>query len=172
VKRRLFTLLAAISLLLCAAMGVLWVRSCFQYDEIYLPGFVSSLSWRGGVVFDYRRDPHDDPVEWLHGPASEYDPNGWQVDEGINEHLVFRALGFGASRIDLGLGTGAFAYRLQLPDWFLIGVTAMLPATRLWMLHCARRRTRRGACLACGYDLRATPDRCPECGTIAAQEGR
>jgi hypothetical protein len=50
----------------------------------------------------------------------------------------------------------------------IILFASIIPAIRLgfWsgsMLR-ARRRKERGQCLNCGYDLRASPDRCPECG--------
>ena len=49
-------------------------------------------------------------------------------------------------------------------QYYLIGV-AIRKLTN-WRLY-RRRRLTSGLCLKCGYDLRATPDRCPECGTPA-----
>lgn len=54
--------------------------------------------------------------------------------------------------------------------------TALLPVLArgvLWLVMASpvsvvERRRRAGRCLRCGYDLRASPERCPECGSTAA----
>lgn len=64
--------------------------------------------------------------------------------------------------------------RTLLISWFtLLGGLTILPLARGTLFlrrHSRRARWKRnGCCLKCGYDLRATPDRCPECGHVPRQ---
>jgi hypothetical protein len=60
-----------------------------------------------------------------------------------------------------------YGYTAVAVPWWLLSAVSGLPVGLV-----VRRRLRRaaeapGRCRGCGYDLRATPDRCPECGRSA-----
>jgi len=53
-----------------------------------------------------------------------------------------------------------------IPYWFAILVPGAIAFAGAFWKRRDRRRLSGGLCARCGYDLRATPQRCPECGTI------
>jgi len=223
VRRRLLNLLTALSMLLCVAVAVLWVRS---YGSV---GSLPPEIPRGGTVFINCRGQlllvhhaaNAEPsgrtpaeriaslrVTWgtttarlSGGPgcpqvlikALVFDPDAaWDTQDGLPRTILSRpyvfvpvaegctaANGFGFAARSAQLPTagvppkhlalwqriGTVVRVLGVPHWFLLLVTAALPAQ--WLRRHHRRtggRRRPGLCLACGYDLRATPRRCPECG--------
>src|SRR4051812_47538286 len=62
---------------------------------------------------------------------------------------------------------------------YLVGLPFYLVSTLaiIWIVTDIRARKRRGRiarglCPSCGYDIRATPDRCPECGAMLSARTR
>ena len=55
-------------------------------------------------------------------------------------------------------------WTVGLPFWFLAILLAVAPAIKLRLAFARRKSRRAGLCPTCGYDLRASQGRCPECG--------
>jgi hypothetical protein len=58
---------------------------------------------------------------------------------------------------------------IVLPHWCLALIFTIVPAYFFQQVRRRRRREQSGLCRACGYDLRATPNLCPECGIHASR---
>lgn len=58
---------------------------------------------------------------------------------------------------------------VQAPIWMLIVLTGAWPVVRVGLCGARRvrsaRRQRHGLCVECGYDLRGSGGKCPECGS-------
>jgi hypothetical protein len=66
-----------------------------------------------------------------------------------------------------GGGDRRVQWAVAVPLWAPAALFAFAPAISVWRACRRRRRRHTGLCPACGYDLRATPDRCPECGAAS-----
>jgi hypothetical protein len=155
-----------LSVVLCIAAAGLWVRSHRRMDVVrrWDAGRRTEeifLSNAGKVQLYANRYVHD-PVASLPAGAGvrrgAYDVKPGLLDD-PSAWLGFRAhLGRGTPP-DYGVG-------VTLPDWFIVAMAAALPGVRALRRTLYGREPGPGTCAKCGYDLRATPERCPECGTM------
>jgi hypothetical protein len=187
VKRRLLNLLTLLSLLLCVAMAALWVRSfvsadTWTWERTSATGRtdefeVESGNGRVGLfssMRDYRDSvplpPSADDGRLLFTHIAE----GRRAIHAPDGQSLWNRIGFSFQSQHysrLHRGVIPFTYRewwLTLPLWLPAMATAFLPAVRLAGCRLRRRGSNDRLCSSCGYDLRATPDRCPECGTSTA----
>jgi hypothetical protein len=182
VRKRLFTFAAGVSLVLFSAVLLLWGRSYFRSDWIDADTHSRAGWYRWQCRFrsdsglwllaiNQERMPGPAHVEWLR--ERPYFIGSWQASAAsewvIRNHQsrsIWNRLGFSCAKW-LVWGTG---YEVTAPFWVVAATLGALSIPRVVALARSwRRRSRisRGQCALCGYDLRATPDRCPECGGVA-----
>ena len=187
-KRRLLNVLTAVSLLLCVAVIALWVRSYWCFDQLARQRLDATGRLRGVQANSYRG------ALAIHSLLLDRTfPGAERWVDGFHYSRLRGGPGWGAydpttTKVHAGFGSGEFRYRIGtgppgsagaqiiwgtarvwvVPYYALALATAAPPAAGAWRLWKRHRAHPPGSCRACGYDLRATPGRCPECGTITA----
>jgi hypothetical protein len=196
-KRRLFNLAAVASFLLCLGAVAAWVDGYWEFrvGAIELGKIaVSIVSDHGNITFTAvrfreRASPWRDSLRpvfkgvglsedsdygtgmravlgdsgsfsiLMHTPANTW--HGFAIEHETDFLPGMRQIRFDWANPDYRV------LHISAPSWFLVLIASMLPT--VWMIDRRKQRHRviGNHCEKCGYDLRATPDRCPECGTVS-----
>jgi hypothetical protein len=179
-RRRLFTYLSALSLLLCVATVILWVRTHRKVDSFKFS--LGGQKWRaasmdGRLFIDNSPEVADEPdeltkwrIEYTAALETATRQRDWDLDK-------FRA--FDASFHAIKPPGKEELKPLDIGHGWAVTILAGLPAMwglatclRFQRYHRRLRRAAYGFCWSCGYDLHATPDCCPECGAVPYAKAR
>lgn len=197
ILRWLLNATSAPSLLLCISTCVLWARSYTHNDNIgrriwvltnqgreYLYGSVLSSCVGGLMIVPYCGSPDGHRIqldapeppdwEWYSDNRGMYYPI-FRPD--IRTSIGERGFKWGSKRFQIAYSTlptyndnPYVSISMTAPHWAWAAALMILPV--FWVLKFVRVRRGHfgpGLCPCCGYDLRATPDRCPECGLVASE---
>lgn len=197
-KRRLFTIVSVLSLVLCIGSTAMWVRSYWFIDWLYYtvehgtvrPDIHATscgvLPHRGEIEIDWIRDSLFPTSVHERGPwncnhidirdddryfEAQFDMIDSDEQVRIREPIrSWMGIGYGS---DVGppMSVGPpeaprNVHFLTVPYWLVTVTFSLLPALLILRTIHRNKRTQSGHCVTCGYDLQATPDRCPECGSV------
>jgi hypothetical protein len=148
-RRRLSNLATGASLIAAMVLSGFWIRGFWARDQVALP-----MGHRYYVVsvFPHHLYLDSDPA-WngMRGSAQFGLAQYPAVSKYLELRLINRSMG---------------AWSLAMPIWLPLMFALAMPGWWAAKFVQNRRWSGPGVCSICGYDLRATPDRCPECGTV------
>jgi hypothetical protein len=177
-----FNIVAGVSLVLCVATVVSWAYSYINplwresiwkekrgQDEAQI--FFSIACCRGQIFVEWSTVIPPLSASYLmwhnHSDYAARRTAEIRVD-------AWGGIGFYLSRSSFQIDRSMHGsyFNVAAPYWGISTIIAVIPIA--WIVHFLRRKRRGiiGCCRTCGYDLRATPDRCPECGTAVEASDR
>src|SRR6266850_2618746 len=179
--KRLLPILRLTSLALCVFLCLtslfLWHRSlsCWDFYSLYIGRhhiMANTYPDAMGIVWG-RRDGPPAETRWKYY-AQQHPPGGKVVNHDYRWGL--RMIGLSRYRWDEHSATAppvTFSGFSLATSFWLPALITSIPPNLVFLLRMRRylKRLRRlhfqrlGLCSRCGYDLHATPERCPECGT-------
>ena len=167
--------------LLAAAVSGLWARSYRRCDNIVL------FTYRGAVQAFASLDGR---TRWVISTVTVGRAHAWSCDYFTEDAVACQwqagpsqssgeallnfdpvereLIGFGYQLHRTPSSAPSSAVVLHVPHWFWLALATIPMLRRAWQWQRTVRWNHEGRCSACGYDLRATPDRCPECGAEPA----
>jgi hypothetical protein len=178
-RRWVFNIMVALSLVIFVVTVGLWVRSYSVSDWLHSSDrrWVESDLGHLNITWRIVSSPAVSaaPWTWESSPAGSrilfdvFDEFSvmprWHESRWSFLGLTFVAITVHGS-VHMGSGLAVRGeYYVRIPYWILC--LATLPVPLVWLIRRLRvRRYAAGHCQVCGYDLRASNERCPECGTV------
>jgi hypothetical protein len=158
VRSRLSTSLCVGAAVLCVSACVLWVRSYWWEEMVHVTGdgpsdrtwLLMATSCRGIMsAGGWRHTNAWHGLKWRHDAFTHPTNDNW------------------AGKFNVRFGFGIIADEGAFFVFVPHAAVALISGGLAAFTFRRSRTVRPGCCPQCGYDLRATPDRCPECGRIA-----